>query len=236
MNELVNHPPSHPKKNIPNNLLKSFEKLAKDLNIIKIGYYQLEPHEILISNFNLKYTSVIVFILEMNEKIIKLGPSKKAKQLNKDLYTEIREKVEILSKFLNENKFKTKIAYPNEKLINLPYLAQKTGLGEIGKNGLLITPELGPRIKIAAILTSIENLPFSKKHNEYNWISNYCNDCQECVKACKNDALIKKDLNKVKIQLDDKKCIGSEEGCSYCIEKCPFYMFSYSNIKKEFYQ
>lgn len=66
---------------------------------------------------------------EINEKIIKLGPCEEVKQLNKELHGEIREKVEILSKFLNEHEFKTKIAYPNE-LINLSYLVQKAELGQ----------------------------------------------------------------------------------------------------------
>ena len=62
-------------------------------------------------------------------------------------------------------------------------------MGFIGKSGLLITPESGPRQKISAIFASIENLPV-KEDNEHAWIPDYCEKCGKCIKACPEKALI----------------------------------------------
>ncbi|MGL4670001.1 MAG: hypothetical protein ACRCVG_05340 [Methanobacteriaceae archaeon] len=227
---------------VSTNFIEDFEKLAKKLDVIKIGYYQIDSE---FFNNNLKHRNIIILILKMNEDIIELGPSKKAKELNKNLYSEIRQKLDILSEFLNKKSLETEIAYPNEKLIDLSYLAQEAGLGQIGKNGLLIIPEVGSKIKIGAILTSNENLPFSTT-NKHKWILDYCKNCEECIKSCDSNSLIISEnnnnnnnsngnnSNNIKASLDVEACIGSKEGCSYCIKKCPFNIKSYLTIKKEF--
>ncbi|MFX1575572.1 MAG: hypothetical protein ACFFCF_00210 [Promethearchaeota archaeon] len=58
------------------------------------------------------------------------------------------------------------------------------GLGVIGKNNLLITPEFGPRIRLRAIAIS-EELPPSKIITENPW----CPGCDDCIRACPVNAL-----------------------------------------------
>ena len=60
--------------------------------------------------------------------------------------------------------------------------AHLAGLGWIGKNCLLITPEFGPRVRLASILT---NCPLEAGQR----IDDRCGDCQECVDACPAHAL-----------------------------------------------
>ncbi len=67
----------------------------------------------------------------------------------------------------------------------LPYqiLAQAAGLGEIGLNGLFLTPEFGPRQRFSILVSDAEleaDAPF-KPH--------ICDDCQACIKACPLGAL-----------------------------------------------
>lgn len=55
--------------------------------------------------------------------------------------------------------------------------AHLSGLGWIGKSCLLITPEFGPRVRFATILTDV-SFETGKP------ISNMCGDCRECVEIC----------------------------------------------------
>lgn len=50
MNEIKHSSQNISKNNISDNLLKSFENLAKELNVIKIGYCQLQPQKSTIKN------------------------------------------------------------------------------------------------------------------------------------------------------------------------------------------
>ncbi len=217
---------------INENLLKNFENKAKKLNIKSIGYTKINLEKINREK-SFKYSNAIVLTIEINEEIINKSPGKKAKELNSALYKKFKKITYELSDYLINNGFKTEIAIPNEKGIDLPFLGQKSGLGYIGKSGLLITPKLGPKLKISAILTNIENLPFSK-NNEHIWIEDYCEKCDECVKSCEKKALNEKEDNEP--HLIAEECIGSTEGCTYCIEKCPFYTEGYHKIKKEYYK
>ena len=76
------------------------------------------------------------------------------------------------------------------------YAAVAAGLGEIGWNGLLLTPQFGPRQRVVSIITEAKLVPtpmYSGKH--------LCDKCMECVKHCPTDAFRKevKKVNKIEI-------------------------------------
>mgnify|MGYP001814442217 CR=1 FL=1 len=55
--------------------------------------------------------------------------------------------------------------------------AHQAGLGWIGKSCLLITPEVGPRVRWTSVLT---DAPLTSGHP----VDQRCGDCRECVNAC----------------------------------------------------
>lgn len=63
------------------------------------------------------------------------------------------------------------------------HAAVAAGLGTIGRNGLLITEEYGPRVRLACVLTDapIEPSSVSGKH--------HCTECNACIDACPAKAL-----------------------------------------------
>ena len=108
-------------------------------------------------------------------------------------------------------------------------LAQRAGLGFLGKNHMLINPELGPQLMLGEILTNTKletDLPFSRS----------CKDCTKCIKACPTDALKKDgcfDANKcisflTTIYKEDipqdlsEKFDGELFGCDKCVTACPY--------------
>ena len=68
------------------------------------------------------------------------------------------------------------------------HLAELAGFGAIGYHGLLITPEFGPRVRLAAVFTSIEDLP-STATDEHAWIEDFCRECVKCVRQCPPQAI-----------------------------------------------
>lgn len=68
-------------------------------------------------------------------------------------------------------------------LFSYKHAAQLAGLGTIGRHSLLITPEYGPRVRLAGVLTEapLEPSPEVEK--------NYCIDCDACIRACPAKAL-----------------------------------------------
>jgi epoxyqueuosine reductase len=106
-------------------------------------------------------------------------------------------------------------------------LAVRAGLGFIGRNHLLIHPQLGPQIVLGELLTGVPLQPDPPAEGA-------CLGCNRCIKACPTGALRSDGL------LDATRCIsyltqyGPEQapggstgnwlfGCDECLSVCPFH-------------
>ncbi|MHC4436806.1 MAG: tRNA epoxyqueuosine(34) reductase QueG, partial [Planctomycetota bacterium] len=108
-------------------------------------------------------------------------------------------------------------------------LAVRAGLGFIGKNHMLINPELGCRIFLGEIITDLE-LP----HDEP--VAGGCADCRKCLDACPTGALRSDGqfdaglcINYLTIEYKGQIPSGPAEkigdrlfGCDECIAACPY--------------
>jgi len=216
-------------KKIDDSLLKTLEEKSKKLGIVSIGYAKL-PEDVFNGNSSLEYLNAIVLTIpiEIYDNVI---DNEKAQKLY-DEYIDFGNITNELSDYLTNEGFGTQVLHPAEDLADLSKLGQVAGLGYIGKNRLLITPELGPRSKISAILTTIENLPFSEE-NSHKWIKNYCRLCDICIEGCPENALVVKEDDLSKSNTINEKCmVGCNKGCTSCIELCPFFKDGYDAVKE----
>lgn len=121
---------------------------------------------------------------------------------------------------------------------NYVVLARNAGLGWIGRLGLLITPEFGPRQRLSIIATSIENLPFNPDNkNPHSWIEDFCQKCEECIKGCPGNAILEHSIIKDTghTHIDNSKCFPhfyKDNACTVCIKKCYFSFREYEGLKK----
>lgn len=111
------------------------------------------------------------------------------------------------------------------------HLSQKSGLGWIGKNTLLINKEMGSFFFIGHLFLDIE-LPTGT----INIQQDLCKDCDKCLKACPTNALFepyKMDATKclsyqtienkdAQKDIPPKNFRGYIYGCDICQDVCPF--------------
>ena len=226
--------PDEPQFIVSDDFLEEFENYARSIGINDIGYAQMTP-DLLIKDKFLQYPNTIVLNMEMNQKILETAPGPDAKKLNDDTYAKLADLTYKLSDYLREHGFATEVAHPYGGVVNFSALGQYAGLGYIGRNNLLISPKLGPRQKVSAIFVSIANLPKSSTV-DHSWIPDYCTKCGKCIKACPEKALIETETccGTKEIKLVQKNCIGCSQGCTYCIEACPFTDKGYDHVKSKF--
>jgi epoxyqueuosine reductase len=120
-------------------------------------------------------------------------------------------------------------------------LAARAGLGFIGKNHMLINPELGPEVFLGQIITDLQLQPDRPIPAE-------CSGCERCINACPTAALTRNggfDANKcisyLTIEYKDlvppdlAAKIGDRlYGCDECVLACPFQQNAPACANKQF--
>jgi len=168
--------------------------------------------------------------MDMNKEKIKHAPGIAAGKEVWRTYARSGRAVYRLSEFIKKRGYNAQPDPPVGGSSNFALLAQKAGLGYIGKHGLLISEKNGPSQRIAAIYTDIENLPFTDSDNEkYSWIPDFCEICNRCVAVCPAKAIytdIKVLNNNREQHIDYTKCakvFSKTSGCGICIKECVFF-------------
>ena len=120
----------------------------------------------------------------------------------------------------------------NDTALSVP-LAIDAGLGELGRNGLLVTPQFGPRVRICKVLTDLPLKP--DKPIDFG-LREFCEKCKRCLENCPVHAISEdKTANAItmsnnsgvlKWPVNGERCFGfwCETGidCNVCIRVCPF--------------
>ncbi len=121
----------------------------------------------------------------------------------------------------------------NDTSLAIPY-AIKAGLGEYGRNGLLITKAFGPRVRLGKIYT---DLPLAHDQPIRFGVKKFCHICRRCAKACPVKAIAlgppsaevhnQSNIKGVKKwTVDGERCFkfwaNQNSDCSICIRVCPY--------------
>ncbi len=126
------------------------------------------------------------------------------------------------------------LGYPAEahigygKLSSVP-VAVDAGLGEVGRNGLLITKEYGPAVRICIVTT---DLPLAVDKPIDIGVQDFCDRCFKCVDTCSSGSITRKNqevLRGVKLwPVDNESCLrmrlsqGGSPPCFNCLSCCPY--------------
>jgi Pyruvate/2-oxoacid:ferredoxin oxidoreductase delta subunit len=194
------------------------------------------PEEWVFQDTAIAYTHAIVLVIEMSKERMDLAPNRDTAVMVHETYNALGQVSNKIADWLRAYGYAAHAGHPLGGMALYPPMAQAAGLGWRGISGLVITPEYGPRVRLAAVFTEIENLPVYKG-DEHAWVLEFCNHCRICVRECPPDAFFEKPNyhnNGLVTVLDNRKCFpyfATNHGCSICIKVCPFNQQSYDKIK-----
>ena len=114
-------------------------------------------------------------------------------------------------------------------------MAIDAGLGELGRNGMLVTPKYGPRVQLAKVITDMPLLPDQAIHFG---VTEFCQICNRCAQQCPGQAISFDAPSSEAIDLSNNPgvekwavnavyCLTASSAlgssiCSTCIQVCPF--------------
>ncbi len=106
-------------------------------------------------------------------------------------------------------------------------LAADAGLGEVGRLGLLMTKEFGPRVRLGCVTT---DLPLVPDHPVDIGVEHFCTVCKKCADCCPSRSIPFDDPHEVngvlKWKLNAESCfrywarVGTD--CCLCMRVCPW--------------
>jgi epoxyqueuosine reductase len=233
----VEENPPHPRTHIPEAELAKLERYAHSLGVDDMGYTRLEAM-LVFQRKAILHENAIVLTMEMDKDRIDTSPSEASFVEVHKTYHDLGRAANQIAGWLRERGYAAQAGHPLMGQALYPPLAQQAGLGWRGLHGLLITPRFGPRVRLAAVFTAIENLPLSRE-NGHQWIETYCELCKLCVKACPPQAILENPVVRanglVTCTVSDR-CFPyfvENYGCSICIRVCPFQKQDYATLKDQ---
>jgi ferredoxin len=218
-------------------LTAALKAKAAELGISAVGVTRHDPRYTL-AQFAGRHVGdrVVVCILEQNYESTQLIPSERSERAALATYGQLEDRLVELSEWLQAQGYR---ARPEDYIGESMFIhyAVAAGLGQLGLNGQLLTPQAGSRCRIN-VLTTDAPLDFDAPV-DYG-IEGVCDRCQACVRRCPVGAIPavrKEHRGVVKAKLNTKRClpiVTQAAGCSICMKVCPVQKYGLAEVLEHY--
>ena len=130
------------------------------------------------------FTHAVVMAVAMDPAAIAESPGYLAASATGVGYSRMAFVIACLAEFIRNLGYAA-IPMGNDTALSIP-LAIDAGLGQLGRNGLLITPQFGPRVRISKVFT---NLPLVPDEPIDIGVEAMCRVCNKCASSCPGRAI-----------------------------------------------
>jgi epoxyqueuosine reductase len=211
------------KTEVGSDFWENFEKKAKELDVDFIGYTPVNENYIF-KDLKVFGRNCVILGMEMKWDKIKHAPSAICEIEVFRVYKVLGDVTIQLAEYMKDQGYKSEAHHPfGGKLLYGPHVVA-ANLGIMGRNGLILTPEFGPRQRWS-IITTDADIP-GNKERDFNELKDLCEKCGACVRECKGGSVFETPIKKengVITHIDRTKCIQSilkNNYCSYCLRIC----------------
>lgn len=247
------------KKILPTQLSSSFPKLEStdintDTKLVKrvgqifgaceVGITKLDPNLQFVFtdnrrneplNFPEGLDNAIVMLIEMDYEALKTSPALPSSITTGNGYSRMAFAIACLAEFIRKLGYRA-IPSGNDTGLSVP-LAIQAGLGQFGRNGLLINPKYGQRVRICKVFTDMPLIP--DKPIDFG-VTQFCRVCKKCAQYCPSQSIsydkdpswetpwnsISNNNGTYKWYVNVDSCydfwVKNSADCSNCIRVCPF--------------
>ncbi len=179
------------------------------------------------SPIELDHANAIAIAVEMKHDMIRHAPDSAVTTESSYQYFEAAKVALILAKFISRLGYEARAHIDGNYRVMCVPISADAGLGELGRLGLLITPEYGPRIRLAIVTT---NLPLVQDKPIRFGVQYFCSICKKCATHCPSNSIefydkkIVKGVEKWQSQQESCYRFWRKQGsdCSVCIDVCPY--------------
>ncbi|MFC1639414.1 4Fe-4S dicluster domain-containing protein [Gemmatimonadota bacterium] len=170
----------------------------------------------------------IALTVEMNKRTLDSAPLGPAVMESAQQYVASGVIAVQMATFIRKLGYTARAHIDGNYRVVCPLVARDAGLGEIGRMGLLMTPKLGPRVRLAVVTT---DLPLVSNRRIFDSTTiDFCERCKKCATVCPSGAISSERRSLVdgvkRWQIDSEACftlwcqLGTD--CARCVKVCPY--------------
>jgi ferredoxin len=234
----VEEEPSGEKRSLdPRQVTRFVKKWSRSLGAVSVGVTELKDyHKYSIIGrtepwggpVTLDHRFAIAFTVEMNKVMVDRAPYGPTVMESAQQYLNSGAIALQVANFIRELGFEARAHLDGNYRVVCPLVARDAGLGEIGRMGILMTPELGPRVRIAVVTTDMPLMVDPPRRDET--MIDFCARCKKCANVCPSKAISFDDRETIdgalRWRINQEKCftywcaVGTD--CSRCMKVCPY--------------
>lgn len=220
----------------PDIMTNKIKKLTKYFGANLVGITEMKEHHYYsyyadyhgVTNNKIENTHKygIVFAVEMKKEMIDLAPQFEEQLEVVNRYVDVSIIGMIMSYYIRSLGYDARNQMDGNYQVVAPLVAEDGGIGEIGRIGILVTKEFGPRVRLGIVTTDMPLIP--NKKEEFG-VKELCKECGRCAIDCIGDSISKKKIQEIdgdlRWKIDAEKCIkvwgqvGTD--CGICLSSCP---------------
>jgi reductive dehalogenase len=174
------------------------------------------------------HTVAIAFTVEMDKQSVDAAPQASIVAESSRQYLRAAEIATQVAQYIRQRGFAARAHIDGNYEVVCPLVARDAGLGEIGRMGILITPDLGPRVRIGVVTTTLRLQPKIARVDPS--VYHFCRLCKKCAVCCPAQAIPHElpvsHRGVVRWRIDDTACftywckVGTD--CGRCMAVCPY--------------
>jgi len=206
---------------------------ARSCGVAEVQDYQVYSHigrgtGVYGEPIELDHRYVLVFTFEMAEDMLCTAPRAQETMETAHQYSEAAQTAVQVAAWIRALGYPARAHIDGNYRLILPLAGRDAGLGEIGRMGLLMTPDLGPRVRLSAVSTNLPLVPDSPGDSPA--VLDFCNICRKCAENCPSQAIPQGDRQAIdgalRWKIDAEKCfrywnrVGTD--CGRCMMVCPY--------------
>lgn len=223
---------------VPTEMTRMIKGLARHYGAWSVGVTDLRDYHVYThvgrgagrygEPIELDHDCAIAFIVEMDHQMVRRAPAAPAVMETSEQYLAAAAVALQLATFIRSLGYSARAHIDGDYQVICPLVARDAGLGEIGRMGLLMTPHLGPRVRIGVVTTSLPLSPDRPKREPA--VVDFCRRCVKCAENCPSCSIPFDDRQLIdgvlRWRIDCETCflywntIGTD--CGRCTAVCPY--------------
>jgi len=239
LREAVDGPVSEERHTLPVGEMTEFLKsMAQFYGALDVGVSELKPYHVYShigrgtgeygDAISVDHNFAIAFTVEMDFHMVGSSPYPPTSMETGKQYVEAARIAVQLAAAIRYLGYSARAHIDGNYRVIAPLVARDAGLGEIGRMGLLMTPQQGPRVRIGVVTTDVE-LAVDHRQPDPSVID-FCSVCKKCAQNCPSKSIPQGERETIdgtlrwKINADNCflywNVVGTD--CAKCMAVCPY--------------